>query len=119
MCSLVSTSRKVWISLGLSLALGVWGLGWLGTFEAIDGIVYDAFMRVRARTHHLPSQVLLVEIDDPSYLTEEDHLIELLSIIREKNPKKIVFNFLPSDNFLAFFKMAEQHPGVVFGRAVG
>ncbi len=104
------------ISLGLSLAVGAWILGHLGLFEAIDGIVYDAFMRMRAGVDRSPPQVLLLEIDDPSYLTEEDWLVDLILTVESMNPKQIVLNFLPPDDFHEFYKMAEENVGIVLGR---
>lgn len=63
-----------------------------------------------------PSRVLLLEVDDPSYIAQEERLIDLISLVAAQDPEQIVLNFLPPDDFHAFFRLAKEDSRIVLGR---
>ncbi|HVR73261.1 MAG TPA: CHASE2 domain-containing protein [Planctomycetota bacterium] len=99
----------------LVVSLAVWALGELGALRAVDGIVYDRFMKLRSKVSAKPARVLLVEVEDPARATPKS-LRDLLQKLRQLRAREIIFVFRPPPESLELQAEAEKAGNVMFSR---
>ncbi len=105
------------LSVGPALALVLCLLGVAGVFDAPDGILYDALMKLRSRARDVESRVLIVELDQHGAANSEERVLDVVNRLRELGARQIVFNFVPPADWLELYSTARESP-IVFGRAV-
>lgn len=118
----VLTSIPRWrlsgVVIGAAIALFCWGLLCLGILNPVDGALYDAFLRLCARTRPVDARVMLVVCEDSTSADETNTCRGLMDILRQKGASRIVFNFLPHSEEPSFYESAISKEDVSFGRAV-
>ena len=115
--SLLVSSSKISRHAGAAaLALAAWAAGTIGAFRVIDDPIYDAFMTFRSHGAKDPPGILLVELDDPRALADDERLVGLLSALNNLGASQVAFTFLPPAEASRFYDAAEAAGNVVFPR---
>ncbi|KHD06169.1 hypothetical protein PN36_00495 [Candidatus Thiomargarita nelsonii] len=93
----------------LLIAVTVTFLNFIGAFSVLNEWSYDIFERYTPQSH---AKVLFIEAQ--SQEQGEQTWLKLLTLLKEKNAKQVVFTFLPQGG--AFYCQAKQYGNVIFAR---
>jgi CHASE2 domain-containing sensor protein/signal transduction histidine kinase len=104
------------LTLAVLTALGSWILSSFGAFVLLDGALYDGFLLVARRIARPTPQVLLVEVDEPSFPGDGQQWNETISTLGRLGARLVVFSFLPAPEADGVYEAAAVAGNVVFGR---
>ncbi len=93
----------------------IMGVGALGGFRLPNGLIYDGLVRLTPSLGHETLRVILIEAKRSRKGDGEETWSVLLRKLRELNPEKILFTFVPERVGDRFFREAAADERIIFG----
>ncbi|MCP4156840.1 MAG: CHASE2 domain-containing protein [bacterium] len=113
--SQIAMSNRKRLAGSIIAAAAFWLISLSGTFNFLEGLIYDQFFSLIKNPSGLGIHVVLVEIPPAgNQLTEKEYL-RVIDILKSYEPAQVVFNFTPPEVSADFYKKIKDYNNVVVG----
>jgi len=103
---------KNFLVLNIAIAILIWILGLAGLLQLPEGILYDRYVSIAPEVSRATSKILLINCNLSDKYSGDKTWSELIRILKDFEPLRIVFTFLPPSAPEGFYREAN----LIFGR---
>jgi CHASE2 domain-containing sensor protein len=109
--------KLIHVFYALLIAVSITTLSFFNLFFLVDEWAYDIFERLTLKLQ-TRTKVLLVEVPPETSVKDEQIWLKLLTILKQKKAKQVIFTFLPKGDSDRFYCQAHQNSHVFFARSL-